>query len=105
MPINQYAVLHQIITNLTLLKLLQNADYSKLSGKGCRNSNIQTKIADKPLCCVPPNNNKQNPLINTFKMPIKVNSLEQTAETQICRQKLPINQIAVFHQIISNQNL
>ena len=42
---------------------------------------IQTKIADKPICCVQPNNNKQNHLINFFKMPIKVNSLEQSAET------------------------
>ena len=31
--------------------------------------------------CTPPNNNKLDPLINFFKMPIKVNSLGQTAET------------------------
>ena len=37
-------------------------------------------VADKPIRCVSPNN-KKNPFINFFKMPIKVNSLEQTAET------------------------
>ena len=52
---------------------------------------MQTKIADKPICCFPPNNNKPNPFINFFKMPIKVNFLEQTAETQISRQKSTIN--------------
>ena len=54
------------------------------------------KIADKTICCVPPNNNKPNPFINIFKMPTKVNSLEPTAETQISRQKTPINQSAVL---------
>ena len=38
-------------------------------------------------------------------MPIKLNSLEQTAETQISRQKTSINQYAVFKQIITNQTL
>ena len=48
-----------------------------------RNSrNIQTKITDKPIFCVLPNNNKPNPFTNFFKMPIKLNSLEQTAETK-----------------------
>ena len=28
------------------------------------------KIADKPICCVPPTNNKSDPFINFFKMPI-----------------------------------
>ena len=32
--------------------------------------NIQTKNADKPICCALPNNNKSNPFINFFKMPI-----------------------------------
>ena len=38
-------------------------------------------------------------------MPIKVNFLEQTAETQISIQKSPMNQYAVFHQIVTNQTL
>ena len=38
-------------------------------------------------------------------MLIKLNSLEKTAETQISRQKLPINQYTVFHQIITIQTL
>ena len=37
-------------------------------------------------------------------MPIKVNSLKQTASTQISRQKLPINQIAVFHKALRNSD-
>ena len=41
------------------------------------------KIADKPICCALPNNNKSNPLINIFKMAIKLNSVEKTADTQI----------------------
>ena len=57
------------------------------------------------MCCAPPDNKKQNPLINFLKMPIKLNSLEQTTETQISRQKLPINQYAVFNQIITNKTL
>ena len=28
------------------------------------------KNADKPICSVPPNNNKPNPFINFFKIPI-----------------------------------
>ena len=42
---------------------------------------ISSQIAGKPICCVAPNNKKQNPLINFFKMLIKVNSPEQTTET------------------------
>ena len=38
--------------------------------------NIHTKIGNKPICCALPNNNKSNPFINFFKMPIKLNSLE-----------------------------
>ena len=71
----------------------------------CRNSNIQTKIVDKPICCAPPNNEKENPFVNLFKMPIKLNSLEQTAVTQISRQKLSLNQSAVLHQRITNKTL
>ena len=37
-------------------------------------------------------------------MPIKVNCLEQTAETQIFRQKTPITQYAVFHPMIKNKS-
>ena len=59
LPINQYNVFHQISKTKPFDKLFQNADYSKLSRTDCRNSNIQTKIADKPLCCVPPNNENQ----------------------------------------------
>ena len=33
-------------------------------------------------------------------MPIKVNFLEQTAETQISKQKAQLNPYAVFHQIV-----
>ena len=40
------------------------------------------KIANKPICCVPPNYKKQNPFINLFKKPIKVNSLELTADNR-----------------------
>ena len=36
-------------------------------------------------------------------MPIKVNFLEQTAETQISRKRTPVNQYAVFHQIIKKK--
>ena len=67
--------------------------------------NIQTKNADKPISCVLPNNNKPNPFINFFKMPIKVNFLEKTAEAQISRQKTSINQYTVLYQIITNQTL
>ena len=66
---------------------------------------ISRQIADKPICYVPPNNNKPNPFMNFFKIPIKVNSLEQTAKTQISRQTSSIKQYAVFHQIITNQTL
>ena len=38
-------------------------------------------------------------------MPIKVNSLENTVETQISRQKSSINQYAVLNQIITNKTL
>ena len=38
------------------------------------------KIADKPICCSPPNNNQQNPFISFIKMTYKINLLEQTAE-------------------------
>ena len=76
-------------------KLLQNADLTKLSRKDCCSSNIQTKIVDKPKCCAIPKNNKQNPFINYFKMPIKLNSLGQTAENrEITRKKRPTNQYA-----------
>ena len=71
LPINHYTVFHQISKTKPFYKLSQNADCSKLSRTDCRNSNIQTKIADKPLCCVPPNNNKQNPFINFFKCRLK----------------------------------
>ena len=54
-----------------------------LSRIDCRKSNnIQSKIAARPICCVLPNNNKQNPFINYFRMPIKVNSLQLTADNQ-----------------------
>ena len=62
-------------------------------------------MADTPICCALPNKNKPNPFINIFKMPIKLNSLEKTAETQISRQKSPINQYVVLYQIKTNQNL
>ena len=50
--INQNAVFHQITKNKPLLS--------------------RQKIADKPICCVPQNNNKPNHFINFFKLPIKV---------------------------------
>ena len=38
-------------------------------------------------------------------MPINQNSLEQTAEARLSRQKSPKNQYAVFYQIITNQTI
>ena len=38
-------------------------------------------------------------------MPIKVNSLEQTPETEISSLRSSLNQYAVFRQIIKKQNL
>ena len=46
---------------------------------------------------------KTKPFKEIFKMPIIVNSLEQTAETQISRQKLLINHYSVFQQIIKSK--
>ena len=61
--------------------------------------NIQTKNTEKPICSALPNNNESNPFINFF------NSLLNTAETQISRQKTQINQYALLYQIITNQTL
>ena len=80
MPINQYAVLYQIITNR--YAVLYQIDNNKSN---------------------PPNNIKVNPLINFFKMPINLNSLEKTAETQISRQKSSINLYAVLFLIIKKK--
>ena len=46
----------------------------------------------------------QTLFINIFKMPIKQNSLQQTVEAQISRQKTSINKYVVFYQI-TNQTL
>ena len=60
--------------------------------------NIQTKITDKPICCVLPNSDKPNPFKYLFQFSIIQNSQEQTAETlQISRQKWMLNQYAVFY--------
>ena len=64
-----------------------------------------SNYCDRQICCALPNNNKSNPLINILKMPIKLNSLEKTAETQISRQESPINQYAVLFQNRTNQTL
>ena len=82
---------------------LNQIDYLNRSQTDCRNSNTQTKITEKPICCVPPNTNKPNTLLNIFKMPIKLNSPEQNAETRISRQKSPMNQYAVIFRISANQ--
>ena len=54
----------------------------KQKTNGTYSINIPAKIVEKQICCSLPNNNKSNPFINLFKMPIKLNSVEQTAEPQ-----------------------
>ena len=95
-PINHYAVFHQITKTKPFYKLLQNAEWTKHSITDCRDSNIQTKITGNPICCVLLNNIKPNPFINLFKMQIELNSLEMTAKSHISRHKTPISQYAVF---------
>ena len=53
LPIDQYAVGFRITTNQYRVLITNKPKHSRTD---CRNSNIQTKIANKPICSVPPNN-------------------------------------------------
>ena len=71
--LNFSSVFLQVSAHKLFITLLLYVNQIKLYKADCRESiNFKSDIADTPICCVFPNNNKQNPFINIFKMAIQL---------------------------------